>query len=111
MKWINEFSQVIIWVAACALILTVIVQQQLVDWRTDKCGCLAVWLVGSASAWVLYDLAEGMVVNPSMAGVICAVTVFFLCRLGSRRYPNGPYGRSAPASLFAESFFNQEKRD
>jgi hypothetical protein len=89
---LQDLSQAVIWMAAFFLLAISFYQRHLVNWKENPCGCIGVYALGASSAWTLFRLAEGMIVNPSMAAMVASFTLWLVCRVFHKKINDGLFG-------------------
>jgi hypothetical protein len=86
-------STAIVFVAALAMLGIAFYQSELVSWKTDICGCVGVWGIFAASAYLLWSILRGLVVSDAEAAMVLAFALWIICRAARKRHqPSGAFG-------------------
>jgi hypothetical protein len=93
-------STAIVFIAALVMLGIAFYQSELVSWDTDVCGCVGVWGIFAASAYLLWSILRGLVVSDAEAGMVLAFALWIICRaMRKRHWPNGVFGKTDKSPL------------
>jgi hypothetical protein len=99
----SYFATLVFLIASLVLVALAYHQSERISWKTDKCGFIGTWSIGTAGVVMLATLLVNSHQIDAAAGIVLAFAVWMACRSARREHwLNGVLGRTDNAPLGKE---------